>query len=103
MYELMVNYVGRNGLISSFQYGLGPGHSKATTIARFSDDIRLNMESNQPTILVLLAFQRPLTVCAIDCSFLSCALVPSHLFPWYQKVAYVNDVSPLVILFFSVY
>jgi hypothetical protein len=54
MYEQMLNYVGRNGLISSFQSGFKPAHSTATAIARASDDIRLNMESNQATILVLL-------------------------------------------------
>jgi hypothetical protein len=58
MYEQMVNYVGRNGLISSFQSGFGPGHSTATAVARVSDDIRLNMELNQPTILVLLDFSK---------------------------------------------
>jgi hypothetical protein len=58
MYEQMVNYVSRNGLISSFQSGFRPGHNTATAIARVSDDIRLNMESNQPTILVLLDFSK---------------------------------------------
>jgi hypothetical protein len=52
--EQMVNYVGHNGLISSFQ----SGHSTATAIARVSDDIRLNMESNQPPIPVLLDFSK---------------------------------------------
>jgi hypothetical protein len=52
----MVNYISRNGLISSFQSGFRPVHSTATAIARVSDDIRFNMESNQPTILVLLDF-----------------------------------------------
>jgi hypothetical protein len=47
-----------NGLISSFQSGFRPGYSTATDIARVSDDIRLNMESNQPTILVLLDFSK---------------------------------------------
>jgi hypothetical protein len=56
MYEQMVNYVGRNGLISSFQSGFRPGHSTATAVARVSDDICLNIESNQSTILVLLDF-----------------------------------------------
>jgi hypothetical protein len=46
MYEQMVNYVGRNGFISSFHSGLRPGHRTATAIARVSDDTRLNMESN---------------------------------------------------------
>jgi hypothetical protein len=55
----MVNYFGRNGLISSFQSGLRPVHSTTTGIARVSDDIRLNMESNQPTILDLLDFSKP--------------------------------------------
>jgi hypothetical protein len=58
MYEQMVNYVSRNSLISSFQSGFRPGHSTATAIARVSDDFRLNMESNQPTILVLLDFSK---------------------------------------------
>jgi hypothetical protein len=58
MYEQMLNYVGRNGLISSFQSGFRPGHSTATAIARVSDDIRLNMESNQATIFVLLDFSK---------------------------------------------
>jgi Reverse transcriptase (RNA-dependent DNA polymerase) len=58
MYEQMVNYVSRNSLISSFQSGFRPGHSTATAIARVSDDIRLIMESNQPTILVLLDFSK---------------------------------------------
>jgi hypothetical protein len=58
MYEQMVNYVSRNVLISSFQSGFRPGHSTATNIARVSDDIRLKVESNQPTILVLLDFSK---------------------------------------------
>jgi hypothetical protein len=58
MYEQMVNYVACNGLISSIQSGFRPDHSTATAIARVSDDIRLNMESNQPTILVLLDFSK---------------------------------------------
>jgi hypothetical protein len=58
MYEQIVYYVGRNDLISSFQSGFRPGHSTATAIARVSDDIRLNMESNQPTILILLDFSK---------------------------------------------
>jgi hypothetical protein len=58
MYEQMVNYVGRNGLILSFQSGFRLGHSTSTAIARVYDDIRLNMESNQPTILVLLDFSK---------------------------------------------
>jgi hypothetical protein len=49
----VVNYVGRNGLISSFQSGFRPGHSTATAIATES-----NMESNQPKILVLLDFSK---------------------------------------------
>jgi hypothetical protein len=56
-YEQMVNYVGRNSLISSFQSGFRPGHH-STAIAMVYDDIRLNMESNQPTILVLLDFSK---------------------------------------------
>jgi hypothetical protein len=58
MYQQMVNYFSRNGLISSFQSGFRPGHSTATAIARVSNDICLNMESNQPTILVLLDFSK---------------------------------------------
>jgi hypothetical protein len=58
MYEQMVNYVSCNGLISSFQSSFRPGHSTATAIARVSDDIRLNMASNQSTILVLLDFSK---------------------------------------------
>jgi hypothetical protein len=56
LYEQIVNYVSQNGLISSFQSGFRTGYSTATAIVRVSDDIRLNMESNQPTILVLLDF-----------------------------------------------
>jgi hypothetical protein len=51
-----IYYVSRNGLISLFPSGFRPGHSTGTAIAKVSDDIRLNMESNQPTILVLLDF-----------------------------------------------
>jgi hypothetical protein len=54
----MVDHVGRNGLILSFQSGFRPGHSTATAIARVSDDICLNMESNEPTILVLFDFSK---------------------------------------------
>jgi hypothetical protein len=49
MYEQMVNYVSRNGLISLFQSGFRPGHSTATEIERVSVNIRLNIESNQST------------------------------------------------------
>jgi hypothetical protein len=56
MNEQMVNYVSHNGVISSFLSDFRPGHSTETAIARVFDDVRLNMESNQPTILVLLDF-----------------------------------------------
>jgi hypothetical protein len=110
MYEQMVNYFSCNGLISSFQSGFTPGHSTATAIARVTDDIRLNMESNQPTILVLLTFQRPFTVCVKDCSFLNCVSATafmlrqfsSYLFSRYQKVSFGGDVSPLAPLVASV-
>jgi hypothetical protein len=107
MYEQMVSYVGRNGLISSFQFGLRPGHSTATAIARVSDAIRLNMESNQPTILVLLDFSKTFDSVCHGLFILklrqrygfhvimSAALVSSYLFPRYQKVACGDDVSPL--------
>jgi hypothetical protein len=71
MYEQMVNYVDRNCLISSFQSGFRPGHNTATAIARVSDDIRLSMESNQPTILVLLDFSKAIDSLCFS-SFLSC-------------------------------
>jgi hypothetical protein len=58
MYERMVNHLGHNGLISSFQSGYRPGHSTASAIARVSDDIPLNMELNQPLVLVLLDFSK---------------------------------------------
>jgi hypothetical protein len=54
----MENYVSRNGLISFFKSGFRTGHSTATTVARVSDYIRLNMELNQPTILDLLDFSK---------------------------------------------
>jgi hypothetical protein len=72
MYEQMVNYVSRNGLFSSFQSGFRPDHCTASAIARVSVDICLNMESNQPTILVLLDFSKVFDRVAKDCSFLSC-------------------------------
>jgi hypothetical protein len=62
MYEQMVNYVSRNGFISSFHSGFRPGHRTATAIAWVSDDSRLNMESNQPMIFVLVDFSK-----AFDC------------------------------------
>jgi hypothetical protein len=97
MYELMVNYVSRNGLISSFQSSFRPGHSTETAIARVSDDIRLNMESNQPVILVLLDFSKAFDRVCHGLFILklrqryfhatAAALVSSYLFPRYQKVA----------------
>jgi hypothetical protein len=109
MYEQMVNYVGRNGLISSFQFGLRPGHSTATAIARVSDDIRLNMDygvESKPTILVLLDFLKAFdSVChglfilklrqRYGFHATAATLVSSYLSPWYQKVAFGDDASPL--------
>jgi hypothetical protein len=64
-----------------------------------SDAIRLNMESNQPTIVVLLDFSKALdSVCHGSLFILklrqrygfhdntAAALVSSYLFPQYQKV-----------------
>jgi hypothetical protein len=100
----MTNYVGRNGLISSFQSGFRPGHSTAT--ARVSDDIRLNLESNQPTVLVLLDFSKVFdSVChglfilklrqRYGFHATAAALVSSYLFSRHQKLACGDDVSPL--------
>jgi hypothetical protein len=90
MYEQMLNYVGRNGLISSFQSGFKPGHSTATAIARVSDDIRLNMESNQATILVLLgSVSHGLLIQKLRQRYgfhaTVAALISSYLYPRYQK------------------
>jgi hypothetical protein len=98
MYEHIVNYVSQNGLISSFQSGYRPGHSTVTAIARVSDDIRLNMEANQPTILVLLDFSKAFdSVCHGLYIFKLhrrqgfCAtvatLISSYLYPWNEKIA----------------
>jgi hypothetical protein len=81
-------------------------HSSATAIARVSNDIRLNMESNQPTILVLLDFSKAFDSVCLGLSILklrqrygfhatAAALVSFYLSPRYQKVACGNDVSPL--------
>jgi hypothetical protein len=104
MYEQMVHYVSRNGLISSIQLG----HRTATAIARVSDDIRLNMESNQPTILVLIDFSKAFdSVChglfilklrqRFGFHATAAALVSSYLFLRYQKVSCGDDVSPLAL------
>jgi hypothetical protein len=97
----MVNYVGRNGLISSFQSGFRPSHSTATAITRVSDDIHLNMESNQPTILVLLDFSKAFdSVCHELFILMMHQRYGSGTFlflssPCYQKFAGRDDVSPL--------
>jgi hypothetical protein len=102
MYEQMVSYVGRNGFISSFQFGFRPA------ITRVSDDIRLNMESNQLKILVLLDFSKAFdSVChglfilklrqRYGIHTTAAALVSSYLIPRYQKVACGDDFSPLAL------
>jgi hypothetical protein len=94
---------------SSFQSTFRPGHSTATAIARFSDDICLNMESNQTTILVLLDFSKAFdSVChglfilklrqRYGFHATAAALVSSYLFPWCQKVACGDYVSYLATL-----
>jgi hypothetical protein len=80
----MVDYVGQNGLITSFQSGFRPGHSMAIAIARVFDDSRLNMESNQPTILVLLDF-----------SMVACVDDVSPLAPLVNDVFQESPISPL--------
>jgi hypothetical protein len=106
MFKRMVNYVTRNDFISSFQSGFRPGHSTATAIARVFDDIRLNMESNQPTILVFLHFLKAFDSVCHGLFILklrqhygfhatAAALVSSYLFPRYQKFACGDDFSPL--------
>jgi hypothetical protein len=110
MYEQMVNYISRNGFISSFQSGFIPGLSTATAIARVFDDIHLNMESNQPAILVLLDFSKVFdSVCHglfilklrqrygfhATAAAAAAALVSSFLSLRYQKVACGDDVSLL--------
>jgi hypothetical protein len=54
----MADYVTRNNLISPFQSGFLPSHSTMTALVRISDNICLNLELNQPTILVLLDFSK---------------------------------------------
>jgi hypothetical protein len=77
-----------------------------TAIARFSDDIRPNLESNQPTILVLLDFSKVFdSVChglfilklrqRYRFHAIAAALVSFYLSPRYQKVACGDKVSPL--------
>jgi hypothetical protein len=85
-------------------------------IARFSDDIRLNMESNQTTILVLLDFSKAFdSVChglfilklrqRYGFHATAAALVSSYLFPRCQKVAcdYVSYLATLVFLCISLF
>jgi hypothetical protein len=58
---------------------LRPSPSTTTAIARVSDDIRLNIELNQPTILVLLAILRQ----RYGFHATAAALVSFYLFPQY--------------------
>jgi hypothetical protein len=53
MFEQMTDYITRNDLISTFQTGIRPSHSTMTALVRVSDDIRINLELNQLTILVM--------------------------------------------------
>jgi hypothetical protein len=119
MNEQMVNYVSRNGVISLFQSGFRLGHSTETAIARVFDDVRLNMESNQPTIFVLLDFSKAFdSVCHgsfilklrqrygfVFLSFSSisksCIYDNSHLAPLVAGVPQESPISPFC--FFSVY
>jgi hypothetical protein len=52
----MSDYVAHNNLISSFQSGFQPSHSTMSAFVRFFDGIRLNLELNQSTILVLQTY-----------------------------------------------
>jgi hypothetical protein len=52
MFEQMADYVTRNNIISPFQSGFRPGRSTMTALVRVSNGIRLNLELNQPRILV---------------------------------------------------
>jgi hypothetical protein len=58
MFEQMAGYVNRDNLISPFQSDFKPRHRTLTALVRVSDDIRLNLELNQPTIFVLLDFSK---------------------------------------------
>jgi hypothetical protein len=93
MYEQMVNYVSRNGLISSFQSGFRPARQ-------------------------LLLQESPIIYGVQRYSFRAraMALVSSYLFPWYQKVACGDHVchpallvagvtqgSPILLLCFSLF
>jgi hypothetical protein len=75
-------------LFRYFSLVLWPGHSTATGIARVSDDIRLNMESNQPTIIVLLDFSKAFdSVCHGLLILKLRRRYDFQLLPRYQKVA----------------
>jgi hypothetical protein len=58
MIDQMADYVTRNNLTSPFQTGFRPSHSTITALVRVSDDIRSNLELNQPTILELFDFSK---------------------------------------------
>jgi hypothetical protein len=92
-------------LFRHFSLVFGLVISTATAITRVSDDIRLNMESNQPSTYVLLNFSKTFNrVC--HCSFLSCVSATAfmlrrrHLslliFLLGVKKLHVSPLAPLV-------
>jgi hypothetical protein len=58
MFKQMADYVTHKNLISPFQSGFRPGNSTMTALVRVADEMSLNLELNQPTILVLLDFSK---------------------------------------------
>jgi hypothetical protein len=109
MSEQMTDYVNRNNPISPFQSGFRPGHSAMIALVGVSVDICLNLELNQPTILLLLDFSKGFdSVCHGLLIFklrqrygfhtLVVALVLSYLFPRHQRVNCGDDFSSLALL-----
>jgi hypothetical protein len=118
MFELMADYVTRNNFIPPIQSGFRPGHSTMAAFVRVSNDIRLYLEMNQPTILVLLEFFKAFdSVCyrqfilklrqRYGFHSSAVALVSFYLFPQHQRVSCGDDFSSrlsyLATLFFFVH
>jgi hypothetical protein len=58
MFEKMASYVSCNSLISLFQSNFPPDYRTMIAFLGVCEDSRLNLELNNPTILVLLDFSK---------------------------------------------
>jgi hypothetical protein len=64
----MNRHIRNFGLLCPFQSGVRRHHSTTTAVLKDTENIRLNLEDGQPTVLVMLDFAQAFDIIAHNCT-----------------------------------